>query len=122
MPAGSRRRRAASTTNRLTSSTSASIESQRDEPWTSTAPFATSSADAPPTARKLFALIARQADHGPIRPKPSGVATPPEILEACGLDVGDFYDLLRWLVDHDLVVVSGEYPFEEIRLTRGRGR
>jgi len=74
-------------------------------------------ADAPPTARKLFALIARQADHGPIRPKPSGVATPPEILEACGLDVGDFYELLRWLVHHNLVVVSGEYPFEEIRLT-----
>jgi len=74
-------------------------------------------AAAPATARKLFDLIARQADHGPIRPKAAGVATPPEILEACGLDVGDFYDLLRWLDDHGLIVVSGEYPFEEIRLT-----
>ena len=74
-------------------------------------------AGAPPAARKLLALIARLADHGPMRPKPPGVATPPEILEACGLDVGDFYDLLQWLVDHGLVVVTGEYPFEEIRLT-----
>ena len=73
--------------------------------------------DAPPPARKLLALIARLADHGPMHTKPPGVATPPEILEACGLDVGDFYDLLRWLADHELVVVTGEYPFEEIRLT-----
>jgi hypothetical protein len=74
-------------------------------------------AGAPPSARKLFDLIVRQADHGPIHPKSPGVATPPEILEACGLDVGDFYELLRWLSEHGFVVVSGEYPFEEIRLT-----
>ena len=74
-------------------------------------------ASAPPAARKLLALIVRQADRGPINPKPPGVATPPELLEACGLDVGHFYDLLRWLVEHDLVQVAGEYPFEEIRLT-----
>lgn len=72
---------------------------------------------APPTTRRLLALIARQADHGPIRPKADGVATPPEILEACGLDVGEFYEMLHWLSDHGFVVVSGEYPFEEIRLT-----
>jgi hypothetical protein len=72
---------------------------------------------APPAARKLLALIARQADGGPIHPKPPGVATPPEVLEACGLDVGHFYDLLQWLVAHELVQVSGDYPFEEIRLT-----
>ncbi len=74
-------------------------------------------AGAPPAARKLLALIVRQADHGPIHPKPPGVATPPEVLEACGLDVGHFYDLLQWLVEHGLVDVGGEYPFEEIRLT-----
>ena len=74
-------------------------------------------AGAPPAARKLLALIVRQAAHGPIHPKTPGVATPPEILEACGLDVGVFYDLLRWLVEHELVQVAGEYPFEEIRLT-----
>ena len=62
-------------------------------------------------------LIVRQADRGPITPKPPGVATPPEVLEACGLDVGHFYELLRWLVEHELVQVAGEYPFEEIRLT-----
>jgi hypothetical protein len=71
----------------------------------------------PPAAAKLFPLIVRQASHGPIHPKPQGVATPPEILEACGLDVGEFYQLLDWLVGHGLVEVGGEYPFEEIRLT-----
>jgi hypothetical protein len=71
----------------------------------------------PPAASKLFALIVRQATHGPIHPKAEGVATPPEILEACGLDVGEFYQLLDWLVGHGLVEVGGEYPFEEIRLT-----
>ena len=70
-------------------------------------------AGAPPAAAKLLALIARQADHGPIHPKAPGVATPPEVLEACGLDVGHFYDLLRWLVEHALIQVDGEYPFEE---------
>jgi hypothetical protein len=72
---------------------------------------------APPAARNLLTLIVRQADRGPIQPKAPGVATPPEILEACGLDVGHFYDLLRWLAEHELVQVAGEYPFEEIRLT-----
>jgi hypothetical protein len=74
-------------------------------------------AGAPPTARKLLALIVRQINDGPIRPKPEGVATPPEILEACGLDVGEFYNLLGWLADHGIIVVGGEYPFEEISLT-----
>ena len=72
---------------------------------------------APPVASKLFTVIVRQAYHGPIRFKAEGVATPPEILEACGLDVGEFYDLLSWLTTHGLIEVSGAYPFEEIRLT-----
>ena len=74
-------------------------------------------AGAPGDAPKLLALIARQAARGPIHPKPPGVATPPEVLEACGLDVGHFYDLLKWLVEHELIQVAGDYPFEEIRLT-----
>ena len=74
-------------------------------------------AGGPPGVRRLLDLIVRQAERGPIRPKPAGVATPPEILEACGLDVGDFYVLLDWLVTHGIVMVGGEYPFEEIRLT-----
>ena len=78
-------------------------------------------AGAPPAARKLLALIAQQAQRGPLSPKAPGVATPPEILEACGLDFGVFYELLRWLTDHGLIVVSGEYPFEEIRLTPAAG-
>ncbi len=71
------------------------------------------------SARKLFDLIVREAYHGPMRPKPEGTATPPEILEACGLDVGEFYDLLRMLSEAGLIVVSGAYPFEEIRIAPG---
>ncbi|MBV8842634.1 MAG: hypothetical protein JO307_07465 [Bryobacterales bacterium] len=68
-------------------------------------------------ARKLFDIIVNEAYHGPLRPKAEGVATPPEILEACGLDVGEFYDLLRSLQDAGLIRVSNAYPFEEITLT-----
>jgi len=69
-------------------------------------------------ARKLFCVIVREAYHGPLHPKAPGVALPAEILEACGLDVGDFYALLNQLKDAGLIQVSGEYPFEEIQLTR----
>jgi hypothetical protein len=68
-------------------------------------------------ARKLFAVIVREVDHGPLHPKPEGTATPPEILEACGLDVGEFYTLLDMLKQAGLIGVSSSYPFEEIRLT-----
>jgi len=69
------------------------------------------------TARKLFAVIVREAYHGPIHPKPKGIATPPEILEACGLDVGEFYSLLNELKGAGLIRVSNAYPFEEIQLS-----
>jgi acyl dehydratase len=68
-------------------------------------------------ARKLFAVVVQQARHGPIRPKPEGTATPAEILEACGLDVGEFYDLLNELKTAGLIRVSNVYPFEEIQLS-----
>jgi len=68
-------------------------------------------------ARKLFAVIVREVFHGPLHPKPMGTATPPEILEACGLDVGEFYTLLDMLKQAGLIGVSSPYPFEEIRLT-----
>lgn len=68
-------------------------------------------------ARKLFAIIVHEAYHGPLRPKPLGTATPPEILEAYGLDVGEFYLLLSALTTAGLVRVSNDYPFEEIELT-----
>ena len=67
-------------------------------------------------ARKLFAVIVREAFHGPIHPKVKGTATPPEILEACGLDVGEFYLLLEELKRTGLIQVSNAYPFEEITL------
>ena len=68
-------------------------------------------------ARKLFELIVREAYHGPLRPKVPGTATPPEILEACGLGVEEFYVLLDALKDAGLIRVSNSYPFEEIQLT-----
>jgi hypothetical protein len=70
-----------------------------------------------PDARKLFNVIVHEAYHGPLRPKPQGTATPPEILEACGLDVGEFYALLAVLQEAGLIQVSNSYPFEEIQLT-----
>jgi hypothetical protein len=68
-------------------------------------------------ARKLFTLIVREAYHGPIHTKANGTATPPEVLEACGLDVADFYSLLNLLKEAGLIRVSDSYPFEEIRLS-----
>jgi hypothetical protein len=68
-------------------------------------------------AQKLFGLIVREAYHGPLRSKVKGTATPPEILEACGLDVGEFYALLDLLTKAGLIRVSNSYPFEEIQLT-----
>src|SRR5271170_8142226 len=68
------------------------------------------------TARKLFAIIVHEVDHGPLHSKPRGTATPPEILEACGLDVGEFYILLEELKDAGLIRISNSYPFEEIEL------
>ncbi len=68
-------------------------------------------------ARKLFDVIVREVFHGPLRPKTEGTATPPEILEACGLDVGEFYALLDVLKGAGLIQVSSSYPFEEIELT-----
>ena len=68
-------------------------------------------------ARKLFAVIVRQAYHGPLHSKAPGTATPPEILEACGLDVGEFYELLEALTAAGLIRVSAAYPFEEIQLS-----
>ena len=68
-------------------------------------------------ARKLFTMIVREAYHGSIHPKPNGIATPPEILEACGLDVGEFYSLLNELKAAGLIQVLNAYPFEEIQLS-----
>jgi hypothetical protein len=52
-----------------------------------------------------------------MHPKPPGVAMPAEILEACGLDVGEFYSLIDTLTDQRLIEIGGDYPLEEIRLT-----
>ena len=79
--------------------------------------MATSLETLPVPARRLFDVIVRQARSGSLHPKPPGVATPPEILEACGIDVGEFYALLKVLTEAGLIRVTSEYPFEEIQLT-----
>jgi len=71
----------------------------------------------PVNARKLLSVIVQQVGSGPIRPKRQGTATPPEILEACGLDVTEFYELLNVLAEAGLVRVQNAYPFEEIEFT-----
>ena len=67
------------------------------------------------SARKLLAVIARQADHGTLRSKAPGVATLPEVHEACGLDPEPMQVLLKELCDAGWVRIEGEYPFEELR-------
>lgn len=71
----------------------------------------------PDAAKKLLALIARQAQHGALRSKDPGTATMPELHESCGLDVEAMYSQLQVLCGAGLITVTGEYPFEEIRLT-----
>jgi hypothetical protein len=59
----------------------------------------------------------QQIHHGPLVGKTNGTATQPEILEACGIDVGEFYALLNVLKEAGLIRVLNSYPFEEIQLT-----
>jgi len=68
------------------------------------------------TAQKLLDVIANQIAHGALRSKEPGIATMPEIHEACGLDVDAMYAQLRLLQQKGLIELTGEYPFEEIRL------
>lgn len=70
----------------------------------------------PPTAKKLLSVIVSQANHGALRSKPPGIATLPEVHEACGLDVDGMYANLGVLRDAGLIELTGQYPFEEIRL------
>ena len=59
--------------------------------------------------QKLIDLIALKA-------RDRGVATMPELHEACGLDVDAMYALLSALKDAKRIAIEGEYPFENIRL------
>jgi hypothetical protein len=70
----------------------------------------------PSTAKKLLSVIVSQANHGSLRSKPRGMATLPEVHEACGLDVDGMYANLAVLRDAGLIELAGQYPFEEIRL------
>lgn len=70
----------------------------------------------PIPSRKLLSVITRQAYAGTLRSKPRGVATMPEVHEACGLDSDEMVPLLQALVESGFVAVDGEYPFEQLRL------
>jgi hypothetical protein len=48
--------------------------------------------------------------------KDRGIATMPELHEACGLDVEAMYALLQELRDANRIAIEGVYPFEQIRL------
>lgn len=69
----------------------------------------------PVAARRLLCLIARQASHGPLKSKDPGIATMPELHEACGLEVDSMHSLLTLLQEAGLITIAGEYPFEEVR-------
>lgn len=68
-----------------------------------------------PAARKLLAVIVRQAQHGTLRSKAAGVATMPEVHEACGLDPEPMQALLHELAAAGFLRIEGDYPFEELR-------
>jgi hypothetical protein len=74
----------------------------------------------PVEGRKLLGVILRQASHGSLRTKEPGMATMPEVHEACGLDVDGMYAALGILRDAGMIQLAGDYPFEEIRLTGAR--
>jgi pimeloyl-ACP methyl ester carboxylesterase len=70
----------------------------------------------PIPARKLLGVITRQAYAGTLRSKPRGIATMPEVSEACGLDPDEMLPLLHSLADARFIVIDGEYPFEQLKL------
>ena len=69
-----------------------------------------------PAARKLLAVITRQAYAGTLRSKSRGMATMPEVHEACGLDPDEMLPLVRTLVESGFIEIEGEYPFEQLKL------
>jgi lipase len=70
----------------------------------------------PAAARKLLSTITRQAYAGTLRSKPSGIATMPEVHEACGLDPDQMAPLVRALADSGFIQIEGDYPFERLKL------
>ena len=67
-------------------------------------------------ARKLLAVITRQVYAGTLRSKPRGIATMPEVHEACGLDPDQMFPLVHALAEAGFIRVEGEYPFEQLKL------
>ena len=72
----------------------------------------------PEYARKLLAHIVELAYRKHEDDRKPGVAYLPELHETCGLDVDAMYVQLKMLEKAGLVVVEGEYPFEEVRICK----
>jgi DNA-binding transcriptional ArsR family regulator len=70
----------------------------------------------PEYARKLLAHIVELVHRKHEDARKPGVAYLPEVHESCGLDVDAMYAHLKELEQAGLVVVEGEYPFEEVRV------
>lgn len=72
------------------------------------------STELPSQAIKLLEVIRQQAAHGTLRSKAAGVATMPEVHEACGLDPDPLHEMLTLLERAGKIRIEGEYPFEEL--------
>ena len=70
----------------------------------------------PWAARKLLAVITRQAYAGTLRSKSRGSATMPEVHEACGLDPDEMAPLVSTLTGAGFIEIEGDYPFEQLKL------
>jgi len=57
----------------------------------------------------------QQAAHGTLISKRPGIATMPEVHEACGLDPDPLHEMLLVLERAGKITIEGEYPFEELR-------
>jgi len=69
----------------------------------------------PLLALKLLEVIQQQAAHGTLLSKRPGIATMPEVHEACGLDPDPLHEMLGVLERAGKIKIEGEYPFEELR-------
>jgi len=75
-------------------------------------------AGASPQARKLLLNIHELAYHGRGQARSAGAAYLPELYESCGLDPDEMYPKLKELVAVKAIELEGEYPFEDVRVTR----
>ena len=69
-----------------------------------------------PAARKLLAHIADLATRSHSASRRENAAYMPELHETCGLDPDAMYNLLRELENAQVVLMEGQYPFQDVVL------